>query len=649
LDSAELEWDPEGSDPKMSAIGGIFHRDGARVRTFSLEKILAAMPDRACDGGATWSEASLGFGHGVLDATPEPVAEKLPFVDRRTGFACVGDLRIDHRDDLGRQLGVHRSGESAVGDAELVLAAYDRWGIEAPARLRGAFAFAIWDPRRHEVFCARDHLGCKPFAYHLSRELFVFASEAEAVAAAPDVPRRLNEARIADFLIDELEGIDHTSSFFLDVQRLPPAHSLVVGRDAQRLSCYWRPDPTRELLLSSDHAYVERFRATLESAVAACSRSQLPVGVMVSGGVDSGVVAAAADSLSGQPDGGSFVNLSAVADEACLETRCIRETTASLSSKSSFLELPSVRKNEKSIECAISKFSEPFDSHLVMPSLLYQVARNQGVRVVLDGVDGDVVMSAGGMHIAHLLRRGRLLRASREARALCRVQHGEASWLRSVVGASILAFVPDAARRARRRFRLSSGRVDDAMVSGIINRDFARRVDLGSRLDRLDRLKWFRASGDLRRDHADCLVHPYIAAALERYERVAVRFGIDLRHPLLNLEVVELCLSMPWHLKTRDGWTKYIARTSFAGELPKSVCWRRDFENVMWRFTSRVLDVEAPFVASTIRNGVADIEPYVDIPTVLEELGSWEVHRDPNAAKTVLQAYTLATWLRRVA
>ena len=633
----------------MSAIAGIFCRDGSRFRPLSLEKILAAMSDRVSDGGATWSGPSLGFGHGVLGANAETVAENLPVVDRKTGFAIVGDLRIDNRRDLGRELGVNRPGDSVTGDGELVLAAYDRWGREAPARLRGAFAFAIWDSLRHEVFCARDHLGCKPFAYHLSRELFVFASEAEAVAAAPDVPRRLNEARIADFLIDELEGVDHTSSFFLDVSRLPPAHCLVVGRDGHRLSSYWRPDPARELLLSSDHAYVERFRATLKSAVAACSRSQSPVGVMVSGGIDSGVVAAAADSLCGRPGGASFVNISAVADEPCLETRCIRETTGSLRSRSDFLELPAVRENQQSIECAIFGFSEPFDSHLVMPSLVYLMARNQGLRVVLDGVDGDVVMSAGGMHIAHLIRRGRLLRASREARALCRVQQGSASWLRSFAGASISAFAPDTLSRARRRFRPSDRRVEHAVVSGIINRDFARRVDLGSRLDRLDRLRWFSASGNLRRDHANSLVHPYIAAALERYERVAVRFGIYLRHPLLDLELVELCLSMPWHLKTRAGWTKYIARTSFASELPKSVCWRRDFENVMWRFTSRVLDAEAPFVASTIRNGVVDIEPYVDISMVLEQLGLWEDHRDPNAAKTVLQAYTLAIWLNRIA
>ena len=632
----------------MSAIAGIFRRDGAPVHSYSLEKILAAMPYRAPDGRGTWCATSIGLGHGALGTTAGSTGEKLPFVDQTAGYALTGDLRIDNRHDLLRQLGAHRSNSQSIGDGELILAAFRKWGSEAPVRLRGAFAFAIWDPRRQELFCARDHLGTKPFTYHLTRDLFVFASEAEAVLRAPGVPRRLNEARIADFLVDELEGIDHTSSFFLDINRLPPAHYLVVGRDGQRCGSYWRPDSTRELLLSSDEAYVESFRATLNSAVSACSQGQTPVGVMVSGGVDSGAVAAAADSLSRQPDGNSLVTLSAVAGESCLETRCIRETTGGLHSRSLFLELSAFGRDQQSECCALFDFSEPFDSHLVMPSLLYEKARNQGVRIVLDGVDGDVVMSAGGMHIAHLLRQGRLLRASREARALCRVQPGKASWLRSVVGASISAFVPDAVLR-RRRSMNAAREYERDIGSSIVHRDFADRVDLISRLERLDGAKWFDASGHLRRDQANSLVHPYVAVALERYDRVASRFGIDLRHPLLDLELVELCLSMPWNLKTREGWTKYIVRRALAGELPESVRWRRDSENVMWEFTLRVLDQQARCVISAIRDNRAEIEPYVNWPMVLAAVSEWEEQRAHAVAETVLKAFSLATWLRRMA
>ena len=633
----------------MSAIAGFFLRDGAPAEPEHLEPMLAAMRHRAPHGARRWCGGSVGLGHGALNATPESLHEKLPICDGADSVAITGDLRIDNRRELIRTLDAGPATGRDIGDGELVLQAYRRWGREAPKHLVGAFAFAIWDGRRQEIFCARDHLGAKPFVYHLSPDLFVFASEVEGVLAAPGVPRRVNEGRIADFLVTELEGIDHTSTFYLDVEKLPPAHTLVVGRESHRLEKYWRPDPRYELRLASDEEYVEAFRDALRQAVGACLRSTTPPAVMLSGGIDSGAVAAFAKGLLEESDGSRLRTLSAVNDENrdCLESGCIRASIEALGTQAEIITPAYVRSLSPARRRSILGCDNPFDSTMTVPDLLYEKAQNSGARVVLDGVDGDVVMSLGGTYIAHLLRRGRVLRAFREASALCDHRGDGASPWRTLVAGARNAFAPAALRRLVRRLRGGSTSIDAAIADSIISPDFAQRVDLEGRLIQLHKLRWFSTSGDARRDQGDSLIHPYLTTALERYDRVASRWGMDLRHPLLDLRLVELCLALPWHLKNRDGWTKYIIRRATAGMVPEMVRWRSERRDVFWAYTSAIVAEEPAWVSGVVERHRDALGAYIDLTrlqAIVRRLGDGI---SPIEEESLWCAAALALWLDR--
>ena len=629
---------------EMSSIAGIFTRTGAPINRAHIDRMMDAMAHRTAGGGGSWSAGSVALGFGALWDESGSDRQDLPVVDRGGSLVVTGDIRLDNRQELIRTLDSKRCAGQEIRDGALVLEAYRRWGRECPSHLVGAFAFAVWDGRRQELFCARDQLGAKPFVYHLSRDLFAFATESESVLAAPGVPRRVNEGRIADFLVNELEGIDHTSTSFLDVVKLPPAHSLVVGPDNHRLDTYWRPDPNYELRCANEGEYVEAFQDTLRQVVGACLRSDARPAVMLSGGIDSGAVAASATRL--QADAGSLPlrTLSAVDDNSsdCIETSCIRRSIEMLGTDALILGLSRVADLGAESRRSVFEGSELFDGGMTVPALLYEEARRSGSRVVLDGVDGDVVMSVGGTHIAHLARRGRFLRALGQAAAANEVQRGTHSPFRQVIGATAAAFLPETVLRARRCGIRKSGRVSRAVVSNNVNPDFARRVDLAGRLAELDQRRWFVASGDATRDQADSLTHPYIAVALERYERVSARRGIDLRHPLLSLPMVELCLSLPWSLKTRDGWTKYIARRASEDTLPETVRRRRDYGNVMWSFTAKILEIESDHVRETIERCAADLDPYVDMAALRRAKRSADPWSDN---ELVCQSYTLARWL----
>ena len=111
-------------------------------------------------------------------------------------------------------------------DSELILRAYEKWGESCPEHILGDFAFAIWDQPQQKLFCARDPMAVNPFFYYHGKNIFVFGSSISALFQNPEVPRRLNELRLAYFLTRIYE--DKTITFFKDIVRLPGGHSLIV-------------------------------------------------------------------------------------------------------------------------------------------------------------------------------------------------------------------------------------------------------------------------------------------------------------------------------------------------------------------------------------------------------------------------------------
>jgi asparagine synthase (glutamine-hydrolysing) len=230
----------------MSGICGLFRRTGEPVTSEPIEKMLGKLRHRGIDGQATWQSGNVGLGHCMLHVTLESLLERLPKYDGKSGYAITADARIDNRKELIATLAPDLE-EDEPSDSELILSAYRKWGVECPTHLLGDFAFAIVDQARQTVFCASDPVGVKSLYYYLSDREFVFASEIKALLALPEVPCRLNELRIAEYLVTLFE--DLTGTFYEGILRLPGACTLTVTRQSARIGQYWSLDPKRELRL----------------------------------------------------------------------------------------------------------------------------------------------------------------------------------------------------------------------------------------------------------------------------------------------------------------------------------------------------------------------------------------------------------------
>jgi asparagine synthase (glutamine-hydrolysing) len=148
----------------MSAITGIFNRNGLEVKPELMKKMNNRLSHRGLDGSGIYCNGPVAMGHQMLKTTPESLHEKLPFHDEKTGLTITADARIDNRQELSEKLGI--SDRVDVPDSYFILKSYQTWGDKCPEELIGEFAFVIWDEINESLFCARDHIGVKPFYYY---------------------------------------------------------------------------------------------------------------------------------------------------------------------------------------------------------------------------------------------------------------------------------------------------------------------------------------------------------------------------------------------------------------------------------------------------------------------------------------------------
>jgi asparagine synthase (glutamine-hydrolysing) len=272
----------------LSGFLGIFRRDRAPVEPRELQRIVDQGILQGAEDGKIWVQNNIGLAHAIPDA-----ADSQPAFLRERRLTITGDVRLVAREALRAGLAAsNRHVPTDAGDALFVLHAYALWGAECTAHLSGDFSFAIWDGQKQTLFCARDHFGIKPFYYVLFSELFIFSDSLDALRMHARVSDALNESAVGDFLLFGL-NCDNSTTTFRDIQRLPPAHSLLVSCEAERITRYWSVPTGGRMRYAQPSDYVERFREVFNLAVAERLDGH-GTGVLLSGGLDSASVAAIA-------------------------------------------------------------------------------------------------------------------------------------------------------------------------------------------------------------------------------------------------------------------------------------------------------------------------------------------------------------------
>lgn len=490
--------------------------------------------------------------------------------------------------------------DASVGT--IILAAYRRWGRDLAARLRGPVAFAVWDRALRSLMCVRDRFGTRPFAYHRGSARFAFASEPRGLLTLPEVLAEPDESMIAMALVDELD--DEQRTFWRGIWRLPAASVMVVGERNRSPRRYWRPDAPGTLVLRSDGEYEEAFREVFVTAVRRAIPPSGTVGTELSGGLDSSAVTCVArDLFVAQERAPLDAFTAAFEGQGSDESRWVAAVTATGHIVHHTVDLPDVARRD-AVEASVAAQGEPYAGPTVlMENALYDAAGRAGVAVILDGFDGDTVVSHGVARLTDLLRQIRIRDLAIEASAYARfIGAPLSSVLRSEVVGPLL---PGPVLGAWRRLR--DGRPDD----GVLRDDVARRVDLPSLLSSRDRRRARSAS----EEHARDVTAGMNAIALEIRDRAAAAAGIELRHPFFDVDLVEFCLALPRDQVFREGVTRSIMRRALAPVLPPIITGRAEKAVLPAAVPEVVLSQHDARIRS-LRSGTGAASAYVD-PTAL--------------------------------
>jgi len=537
----------------MSGICGIVHADGAPVDRQLLHAMTAFMAFRGPDAQDVWIDGPVGLGHALLRTTPESEHEHQPLsLDGKVWITA--DARIDGQAELRKQLAAQgRTNLATADDIELILHAYHAWGEDCVLHLIGDFAFAIWDGPRWQLFCARDHFGVKPFFYATVGQGLVFSNTLDCLRKHPAVSDTLNDLSIADHLLFEFIQ-DPNATAFADIQRLAPAQCLIWSADGPRLKTYWELPDKIEVRYRPAGDYVEHFNELLAVAVADRLRTDR-VAVEMSGGLDStAVTVVALQQLKAQSrpfelDAYTMVFDRLIQDQERYYSGLAAKHLGIPIHYSVGDDFKLFEKNDR------TKWHGPEPAHCPVPEMVICTmaeAAQAGHRVVLTGWDGDNLLDESpNPYFRHLLKEGKFFRMLSGI-----VSHAISQRLR------ILPRCREWLNRWRRKYAAS---IPSYPVW--LNPELEQRLNLPARWAQYNRPP--STSRPLRpraRKGFSSLLET--SSFFDFCDAGVTHRAMEFRHPLLDLRLLDYCLSLPpfpWCVK------KEILRAAMRGALPEPV------------------------------------------------------------------------------
>ena len=625
----------------MSGIAGFVLPGPRPDGETMIRAMLEPMRRRGPDGRYAWVSESAAFGQALLSTTAEAGAERQPWVHPASGCVVVSDSRLDNRPELLNGLGLRGRNVDEVGDGELLHAAYQAWGRDCVRRLLGDFAFAIWDPGRRRLLCARDVMGVRPLFYHFAPGgQFAFASDTRSLLSLEGVPAQVDEGRVADALVGELEGFDDSSTFFCAIKRLPPAHTLVLEGNALRIERYWQPLPPRPAdLPRSDAEWIEMQRFQLTQAVQCRLRASRRVGSMLSGGLDSSAVVAIGSEWSranGEPRLAVFSAIDSGGD--CAETRAIRSVISAFDLDPTLTDVHEPDAFVPAQRAFLGQLGEPFDGTMALISAQYHAAADAGVRCLLDGMPADNLYTTND-YAGRLTRTGHPVRAYEHALASHRLLQNRLPRLRAVK-AVVGACAPQRLRDWRDAVGDRHFYRKELVAGSLIDARFAERIGLRDRHAHYQQEMRSKVFRDESGEALTSITAAYVTAAVERYGRAAAFDGVEPRHPYLDQRLIEFHAWVPQSLRFRGEWPKWLLRKALEGVLPDDVVWRRGKTHLGYRFNREVMQASPDLV----REGCAAAAPYLDTERTKAAL------RAPGSYVAGLEnAVLMGLWLGRYA
>lgn len=550
----------------MSGITGIFRRDGRDIDPSDIKKMNDKIVHRGPDGSNVWCEGPVAFGHQMLHTTPESLHEELPFEDEELGLVITADARIDNREDLAPKLGIED--KEYVSDSYFILKSYEKWGEKCPEELLGDFAFAIWDKNKEILFCARDHMGVKPFYYYLSDDFFVFATEIKAILSIDNIPCQLNEKRLALFLLVK-DFHERNLTFYNNIISLSAANYLEIRKNKIYLNQYWELNPKSQILFESDEDYVREFLKLFKESVKCRIRSNKPLGVMLSGGLDSSSVTCTARKILNKNGHNTLHSFSYIFDDfpESDERYYIKKVLDIGGIKPHYILCDEINPL-KNIEKILEYQDQPTSSfQIAMVHESRKKIEKIGINILLTGEGGDQIVSHGEKYLEELLLTFQWKKLINNVNYVASIKKTNKY---KIFFSTFLATIKYYLLKFSWLNICSNSDLTHLLRKKLVKSFFSYNNDS---LNRCALIK----PKEYHYYNISMISHQ---KSFEIMDQGSAFFLIEMRHPFYDKRLIEFCFAIPTEMKIKYGFDRYLLRLAMEKTLPNEIQWRTKKANI---------------------------------------------------------------------
>ncbi len=581
-----------------------------------LYKMNAALRHRGPDAEGVWydTDSSVFLGHTRLSIIDlQYGAQPMATMDGQLVVVFNGEI-YNHRELRLELEGKGRFFKTDHSDTEVLLHGYREWGAEITNKLNGMWAFAIYDKAKHTLFLSRDRFGKKPLFYSWQNGTFAFASELDSLIKHPLIESSVSKMSLKKYFA--YGYIPAPNSLYSFIYKLPGGHNLVfnVNESKFRIDKYWDfvIEPMNEIPENPEKQWGEKLRELIRKSVKRRLMSDVPLGIFLSGGIDSSLITSFA---AGALDCGMLKTFSIGFKEESFDESQYAKRVADLYNTDHFSETLSIEKSDRILSEMISRLDEPMGDSSLLPTYLLCKVTKRNVSVALGGDGGDELFAGYdpffALHLAEIyqkivpspVHRAILMVAShfpvahknmsldfRIKRTLRGLSYPKLLWNSVWLG-------PLEPTDLEQLFREPVD-PEEVYSEAIQNWDTCPQKNI------VDRTLQFYTKLYLQDD------------ILAKIDRASMMNSLEVRTPYLDIELVDFVRRIPWQYKFRYGTTKYILKKSLTQVLPREIIyrskkgfgipvgkWFRDsILRIYPRYFSRMLD--KTFVKSTIREHI---------------------------------------------
>ena len=627
----------------MSGFVGVRNRE-APVTDELLDRLWDPISHRGPDATGRWCDGPMGVAAGVLRVSPESSDEEQPF-RHASGALAVFDGRLDNRSEILSSLPSNDL-TSRDPDVALVAEAYLAWGDRFPERLNGEYALALLDPKSRRVLLARDVVGTRLLVFgETPAGDVIFASEAKALLSHPSLSSDPNLDVVAEFLLGGNARATPWDSFFTHVRRVPPGVTVLIGTGGTKWRTHDAFDPERRTVHRSYGTYVEEYRGRFIDAVTRRLRSDRPIGLFVSGGLDSSSILAVA-ATNGAGVDLVPVNLSFPEGSPGNEERYVRELERALG-------LAVHRVPRTADELVPSAFDQ---THILeAPSApsgwgsrlaVWELMRSHGAKSYLGGSWGDQVL-VDQTYLVDLFDRFQWLDVKRHLAQL-------PEWMTDVDPAWFVRnFIEDVIRWHVPHPLAGVIRRSKTVLRGVQHDAVWYTEDLRARAS-LPALKppvggWSRVPVSPRSLLAR-LRSLTSDMAISWNATAAAGAGLDDRAPFLDRDLISYVMSVPGEVLTPSGRVRGLHRDAMSGILPETIRVRRDKSDGTL-IANEEIEKAGPSIVALFSEAPASgtmrlVQPEVVVSELAAIQGRIVRAEDFREGRAVARVVALETWLQ---